>query len=268
MKLRLTTPARALLALLCLGTAALAQPGSDFKPLTGPTPMKDGHPDLSGLWQRPYTPDMSRSNRDGSQIADESLPKNDQGGVMLPFTARGQQEWDAYDAAKGDYTGACLPFGLTRSINSPDPLYIMTDGRAIGFLFEQNSWFHLAYLDRAEHPDLENYTRTWFGDSIAKWEGNTLVIDTTGFNGRTKLDTIGHPLSDALHTIERYTRTDAGHVKYEITIDDPLTYTKPWKNTRIFTYRPDWQIIEYSCEENNKDFLEDRVKVPAFALPK
>jgi hypothetical protein len=242
--------------------------GDGFKPLTGPVPRTaDGHPDLSGLWQRPYTPDISPTARNGQQTADPSLAKNARGQAELPYTAWGKQQWDSYDAAKGDYTGACLPFGWMRSINSPDPLYIMQDKRAIGFLFEQNSWFHLAYLDRTSHPDLKNYTRTWFGDTIGKWEGDTLVLDTVGFNGRTRLDTNGHPMSDQLHVTERWTRTDLGHLTYEVTVDDPKTYTKPWKNTRVFISRPDWQIIEYSCEENNKDYWENRVSIPDFARP-
>ena len=84
-----------------------------------------------------------------------------------------------------------------------------------------------------------------------------------GFNGRTRLDTIGHPHSAQLHVIERYTRRDLGHIDYEITIDDPVTYTKPWKNVRVFTLRPDWEIMEYSCEENNKDFFEGHIKATA-----
>jgi hypothetical protein len=252
--------------LLLAAASAFAQPPNAFKPLTGAVPRAaDGHPDLSGLWQRPYTPDMTATN--GQQTADASLQKDNRGRAQLPFTEWGKAQWDVYDAAKGDYTGACLPFGWMRSINSPDPLYIMQDKRAVGFLFEQNSWFHLAYLDRKEHPDLKNYTRTWFGDSIAKWDGDTLVVDHIGFNGRTRMDTNGHPMSDQLHLTERWTRTDLGHLTYEVTVDDPKTYTKPWKNTRTFIYRPDWQIIEYSCEENNKDFWENRVRIPDFARP-
>ena len=99
---------------------------------------------------------------------------------------------------------------------------------------------------------------------MGHWEGDTLVIDTVNFNGKTKLDTIGHPHSDQLHVIQRWTRTDLGHISYEITIDDPKTYTKPWKNTRTFTLRPDWEIMEYSCEENNKSLWEGRIKVPKY----
>src|SRR6202034_1271644 len=234
------------------------------KPPEGPTPKTaDGKPDFSGLWERPYTPDMSAFGR--NQAPDPSLPDdptpltnpNARPKKLLPFTALGKAQWDAYDAANGDYTGSCMPFGLTRSVNSPDPLQIMQNAKYIGFLWEQNTWFHLARIN-GEHP--KNLTPTWFGDSIAKWDGDSLVVDTIGFNGRTRLDTIGHPHSAQMHVTERYTRTDLGHIAYEITIDDPVTYTKPWKNIRTFNLRPDWEIMEYSCEENNKDFFEGHIK--------
>jgi hypothetical protein len=75
------------------------------------------------------------------------------------------------------------------------------------------------------------------------------------------MDTIGHPASDQLHVIERLQRIDAGHIAYELTYDDKANYTRPWKNTRIFTLRPDWEIMEYACEENNKDVTEGHIKV-------
>ncbi|HEY3825255.1 MAG TPA: hypothetical protein VGL82_11900 [Bryobacteraceae bacterium] len=255
-------------ALVAMAVPAFSQgrgPGGP-KPPEGPTPRTaDGKPDLSGLWERPYTPDMSAFGR--NQSPDPSLPDdpaakpnpNARAKKVLPFSALGKKEWDAYDAANGDYTGSCMPFGLTRSINSPDPLQIMQNPKYVGFLFEQNTWFHLARIG-GTHPDPKKMTPTWFGDSVAKWDGDTLVVDTIGFNGRTRLDTIGHPNSAKMHVVEKYTRTDLGHIQYEMTIDDPVTYTKPWKNVRTFTLRPDWEIMEYSCEENNKDFFEGHIK--------
>jgi hypothetical protein len=218
------------------------------KPPEGPTPhLANGKPDFSGLWQRPYVPDMSKSTKD------------QQGTPELPFTEWGMQQWKNYDASEGDYTGACLPFGLMRSMNSPDPIQIMQSPTYLALLYEQNTWFKVIPIDGRAHRDI---VATWFGDSVGKWDGDTLVVDTVNFNGRTRLDTIGHPHSDQLHVIERFSRPDLGHISYEVTIDDPKTFTKPWKNTRTFTLRPDWEIMEYSCEENNKSFWEGRIKVP------
>lgn len=216
---------------------------------SGPAPrLANGKPDLSGLWQRPYTPDMTKDGHD------------QKGEPNLPFTAWGAAEWKNYDpTVNGDYTGACLPFGLTRSMNSPDPIQFMQSDKYLALLYEQNTWFKVIPIDGREH---RKGVPTWFGDSVGKWEGDTLVVDTSNFNGRTRLDTVGHPHSDQLHVAERFTRTDAGHIAYEVTIVDPKTYTKPWKNIRTFTLRPDWEIMEYSCEENNKDLYEGHIKPP------
>ena len=212
---------------------------------TGPAPrLPSGKIDLSGVWQRAYTPDMTRNGR-GQTGAGE-----------LPFTPAGLDDWKTYDPTNGDYTGNCLPFGMSRSMNSPDPMQIMQNDKYVGLLFEQNSWFHMVRLDR-EHP--KTVEPSWFGDSVGKWDGDTLVIDTIGFNGYTRLDTVGHPHSDALHMIQTLLRTDAGHIAYTVTIDDPKAYTKIWKNERTSTLM-NTEMIEYSCEENNRGLREGRIK--------
>ena len=90
------------------------------------------------------------------------------------------------------------------------------------------------------------------GYSIGKWEGDTFVVDTIGFNDQTYLDDGGHPHSDAYHSTERFRRRDFGHLEFEITIDDPKTYTKPWKATVPFELFPDNELMESVCE-NEKD---------------
>jgi len=208
--------------------------------------MADGKPDFSGVWEKPYVPDVTR---DGP---------GQQGSGPLPFTAWGDNDWKTYDAAKGDYTGTCLPFGLIRSMNSPYPLQIIQNNRYVALLYEQNTWFHVISIDGRDHP--RNPEPTWFGTSVGRWEGDTLVVETTGFNGYTRVDTVGHPHSDALHVVETFQRPDARHITYTVTVDDPKTYTKPWKNVRTFTLRPEWELLEYSCEENNKDLREGHIK--------
>jgi hypothetical protein len=87
-------------------------------------------------------------------------------------------------------------------------------------------------------------------------------VDTVGFNEQTRIDTKGHPHTDALHVTERFHRTDLGHMSYEVTIEDPKAYTRPWKNARTFTLRPDWELLEYNCNENNKEVMEGHLKPP------
>jgi hypothetical protein len=236
-----------LMLFTALASAQQGEPRTTKAP-TGPAPRKhDGKVDFGGVWQSPRMADVTQ---------DEACCK---GAKELPYTAWGKERWESYDASKGDYAGSCLPFGLLRSVGGPHPIQIVQDEKYIAMLYEQNSWFHVTPIDGRPHP--KNPDATWFGNSVGHWEGNdTLVIDTIAFNGKTRIDTIGHPHSEQLHTIERFRRPDIGHIQYTITIDDPKTYTRPWDSVRTWFLRPDWEIMEYSCEENNKDLTEGHIK--------
>jgi hypothetical protein len=227
-------------------TALMAQaqsgpPTAKVEKPAAPAPRTlDGKPSLSGVWEVPYVPDMSR------------------GIGTLPFTAWGEAEWKAYDPAKFDYTGHCLPMGWTRQMNAPMPLEIMQEPNRIAILFEAWNTFKVIPTDGREHP--KNLDPTWLGNSVGHWEGDTLVVDSIGFNDKTRLDTIGHPHSDQLHIVERFTRTDAMHIAYEVTVEDSKTFSKPFTGRRTFTLKPGWELMEYSCEENNKDANEGHIK--------
>ena len=237
---------------LILLTAALA--GLSAGQTKGIPRLADGKPSMNGVWQRPYVPDMTKNAKD------------QEGAGELPFTEWGGQQWKSYDAAKYDYTGRCLPQGLTRSMNSPFPIQIVHTPETFAVLYEAWNVFHVTpvggrgpiQVDEKGFP--KDMDPTWIGTSIGRWEGETLVVETAGFNGRTNLDTVGHPHSDQMRVTERYTRTDETHIRYEVILDDPKTFTKPVRNTRTFTLRPDWEIMEYSCMENNKDLIDGHIK--------
>ena len=252
---------------------------------TGPAPrMPNGKPDLQGVWQRAYTPDMTRNGRGQKGYAEPPFTPGDtpqardalrrRGQLSdLPYTPAGLEAWKAWDndnlnapGGVGDSTGVCFPFGLSRSMNSPEPMPVMQNAKYLALLFEQNSWFHVVPLDGREHPTGDALNPTWFGNSIGKWDGDTLIIDTVGFNGYTRLDTAGHPHSDQLHLVQTLHRSDMGHIEFTMTVDDPKFYTKPWKNERLFTLM-DAEIFEYSCEENNRGFWEGRIKLPVWTNP-
>jgi hypothetical protein len=199
----------------------------------GPPRAADGKPSLSGVWEIPYTPNMLR------------------GVAKPPFTAWGEEDFKNYDSGKFDYAA-------NRLMNTPMPMEIMQEPNRIAVLFEAWQTYKVIPTDGRDHP--KNVDLTWQGNSVGHWEGDTLVIDTIGFNEKTRLDTIGHPHSDQLHTIERLTRTDNKHIAYEITAIDPKAYSDPIVNKRVFTLRPDWELMEYSCEENNKDVREGHIK--------
>ncbi|HLI84278.1 MAG TPA: hypothetical protein VKV17_10195 [Bryobacteraceae bacterium] len=242
------SPMRPTVAIFALifASAAIAQNTPSKVAATDIPRMANGKPDLNGVWERPYVPDMSRN------------AKNQKGTSPLPFTEWGAAMFKKYDPAKFDYTGHCLPQGLTRSMNSPFPIQIVQTPKTFAVLYEAWNVFHVTPTDGRTFP--KEVDPTWMGTSFGHWDGDTLIVETRFFNDRTNLDTVGHPHSDQMKVIESYQRTDATHISYEVTIDDPKTYTMPWKNTRIFTLRPDWNIMEYSCEENNKDFSEGHIR--------
>jgi hypothetical protein len=208
--------------------------------------LPNGKPDFNGVWDRPYVPNMER---DGAA---------QKGAGPLPFTEQYAKVFRDYDPGKFDYTGHCLPQGLTRSMNSPFPIRIVQTNDLVAILYEAWNVFEIIHIDGRPHP--KNPDPLWFGNSVGNWDGDALVVDTVSFNDKTNLDTVGHPHSDAMHIVERFTRTDDRHIGYEITVEDPKAFTRPWKNTRIFTLRPDWEVMEYSCEENNRDLTEGHIK--------
>ena len=228
---------------------ASAPAATVYVPPTGPAPrMRNGKIDFSGVWEHPYVPAMTRTDRN---------PAMQKGTNPLPLTPAGIENIKNYNPERdGDYTGMCMPYGFVRSVNAPYPIQLMQSDTHIAFLFETNSWFHVVPFRDTHNQDA---APTWFGDSIARWDGDTLVVETVNFNGFTRLDTIGHPHSDRMRLTQRFTRTDAGHIRYVMTIDDPVYYTQPWTNERTFTLSKG-DLFEYSCMENNRALFEGRIK--------
>ena len=223
-----------LVAALAMGVVVplLAAGQQEFRPPAGPTPRTpSGKVDFSGVWQKPYVPDMTKSGKDQQGLAE------------LPFTPWGEAEWKKYDAAEGDYTGACLPFGMTRSVNTPEPMQIMQSDKYFAFLFEQNSWFAVVPIDGRPH---RAGIPTWFGDSVGHWEGDTLVVETTNFTDKTNF----RGSTPDLKVIERFTRTGPHSLLYRFTIDDPKTWTKPWTGEYSWP-ETNGHIYEYACHEGN-----------------
>lgn len=209
----------------------------DGKVPTGPAPrMKDGKVDLSGVWgYAGYTSDIAKDYDLGE----------------VPMTPLADKLFKERQANLGvdDPEARCLPTGVPR--RDPYPTKILQMDKLVVILFEGNIHsYRQIFLDR-DHP--KDVNPTWYGDSVGHWEGNdTLVVDTIGQNGKIWLDMAGHGTSDQLHVVERYSRPDFGHLRNDITIEDPVYYTHPWKVTEI-TPMQDGEIIEYICTENERD---------------
>jgi len=174
----------------------------------------------------------------------------------LPFTEWGLKAWKEYDPVKnGDYAGSCLPFGLSRNINSPHGVQIVHTPDALAFLFEQNTWHTWVPL-RADFKWPEDIPESWNGTSKGRWDGDTLIIETSNFNGYTRLDTAGHPHSKELKLTNTLKRLDSNTMEHTVTVHDPKAYTLDWMNLRTWRIKPAPDVLmEYSCEENNLENL-------------
>lgn len=248
----------------------------------GPTPrLPNGKPDLSGLWQNPFVTNMGARGtvldpntrkplvfaRLGEPLPDAAA--NATGTAVrtfdLPYTEWGLRQWKDYDPINnGDYAGSCMPFGLSRNINAPHGLQMLQSNDALAFLFEQSTWHHWVPTNGMKWPD--DLPLTWSGLSTGRWEGNTLIIETSHFNNYTRLDTTGHPHSRQLKLTNTFLRTDASTIEHTVTVHDPRTYTQDWMNVRTWKLRPYPDVImEYSCEENNTSLQDGSIK--AWSIP-
>jgi len=215
---------------------------ADGKPdLSAPAPrLSDGKPDLSGIWQR----DTNKLVKNlAADFKPEDFPFQPWAKVVFDGRADGSH-------AKEDPEVNCLPMGVPRTAATVFPWKIVQTPGFIVIVHEaQNLWRQIFLDGRELMPDA---IPTWMGYSTGKWEGDTLVVDTTGFNGKAWLDQLGRPSTDALHVVERYRRKDFGHMDIEITIDDLKAYTQPWTVTLPAHFLPDTELMEYVCNENNQ----------------
>ena len=239
------------LALVCAtaGTAAaqwvsLPLPGTprtaDGKPNLGaPAPRTaDGKPDLSGLW-------LADTNRYNENL----LP---QGSVapMLPWAAALYQQ--RVDSRGADRPGkSCMPHGVPDAMTVPSLGFkIVQTPEVVVHLYEEFHKYRQIHTDGRRLP--VDPDPAWYGYSVGRWEGDTLVVDTSGFKEGSWLDNSGHPHTEALRITERFRRINFGRMELAITIDDPKAYSRSWTATMVFVLRPDTELFEHLCENNRE----------------
>jgi hypothetical protein len=196
----------------------------------------DGKVDFSGIWNpdRKFIYDINDALKPG-----ETLP-------IQPWALKVTIE----RLSKDDPEALCLPTGVPRQ--APYPWRILQTPTHMYFLFEGNIHsYRQIFLDGRSHP--EDPDPTWYGHSIGKWDGDTLVVETIGFNDRFWFDFAGHPHTERLRTTERFRRPRFDTIDYEVTIDDPGAYTKPFTLYGSHSYARDTELMEYICNENNQD---------------
>ncbi len=236
----------------------------DGKPrLTAPPPRAgNGKPDLSGVWEaEPATrQELTKFLPDGVNLLGEADPARYFLNILWDFKPEEAPIQPATKAVFLEHVAGrgkdapfsrCLPMGVPLSDYGPGPFKIIQTPATIVMLYELDSSFRQIYMDGRKLP--ADPQPSWMGYSIGRWEGDTLVVDSNGFNDRGWLDAFGHPHSEALRVTERFHRRDSGHMDIQITIDDPKSYTKPFTIQPVYRLLPDTDILESVCAENEKD---------------
>ena len=215
----------------------------------GPSPQSSAEPgkvpagrDLTGIWN------ALRGNYDVA-----SFSKGDP-----PMTPWGEEQFKKAKPSQGprgvtldrttDMVYQCFPPGMPYIYLQLFPLQIVQTPTEVIELFEYDHTVRHIFIDGRKHP--ADITPTYNGDSIGYWEGNTLVVDTVGLNGKLWLDRVGHPDSDQMHIVERIQRVDDQTLQVDFTFDDPKSYIQPWTAMMRFRLHPDWNVIEDVCEDN------------------
>lgn len=219
-------------------TPGIPRTADGLPDLSAPTPRApDGHPDLTGIWLADRAVfDLRRALKDLEEI---------------PFQPWAQALYDERLAnnQKEDPGAHCLPTGLPVRATLATPMkFVQTPGLTL-LLYETRTMYRQIFTDGRPLPEVD--WPSWQGYSIGRWEGETFVVETTGTNGRAWLDQPGLPATEALRMIERFTRSDFGHMHMEFIIDDPVAYTRPWSIVSDFTLQADTELLEFICEENN-----------------
>jgi hypothetical protein len=242
--------------------------------LTAPAPKTaDGKPDLSGIWLQQSRPAPGTAAQPTPDQRAPAAPAPGAAREIIPLSVRQSQFWNLGAAFKDglpftpwaaelhrqrvaensrDNPDAhCLPLGLMQLHTHGQPRKMIQTPGLIVIVYEANSGLRQIFTDgRALPADPQPW---WYGYSAGKWEGDTLVVETTGFRDLGWLDVEGSPLTSEGKLIERFRRPDYGHLDIEVTIEDKKAYTKPWTVTVHQRLMPDQELIEFVCQENEKD---------------
>jgi len=231
--------------------------------LSAPAPRTaDGKPDLSGIWENFRPGDGPQATSNGGSTGLGPLPTlgssqfwnigyGIKDGLPLQPWAANLLKKRMSENSKDNPDAHCLPMGLMQLHTHPQPRKIVQTPGVIIILYEANGGIRQIFTDGRSLPpgDAQPW---WYGYSIGKWDGDTLVVETTGFRDDGWLDVNGTPLTEAGKMIERFRRVNYGNLEIEITVDDPKAYTKPWTAKVAQRIMLDTELIEFVCGENEK----------------
>jgi hypothetical protein len=214
---------------------------------------RDGKPDFTGVWAGP-----GFTHQEGPNDTDTPQLRNFDPAKMPPFISGGEALFYRHrtgDLKIDDPIALCLPYGFTSQILVPYAQeWIQAPGWMVVRHEFQNNFSRAIPLDGRPHP--KDVELTWGGQSVGHWEGDTLVIDTVGIKA-WPLGAHGHPTgsiwhSDAIHVIEKLKYVSVRVVSYEVTIDDPKIWIRPWSEEFHMVRHPTWNLLEYVCAENDR----------------
>jgi len=214
----------------------------------------DGRPDLSGVWQAMNSAAWNIQNH----VAEKGVPAGV--GVVegneIPYQAwaLAKRAENARHRATADPESKCYLPGVPRITYMPFPFEIVQTAKTTAIMYEYVHALRTIYTDGTPHP--KGHIDWWMGDSRGSWEGDTFVVDIVDFNDETWFDRAGNFHSDELHVIERYTLLDADHIRYEVTVEDPKVFTRPWKMSMPLYRRleKNVQVLEYECYAFDDEF--------------
>lgn len=219
----------------------------------------DGHPDLSGIWDRgilPGAPPPAPTATFGATPPPGPRPFQNLTSVfpdglpLQPWAAELRKQRLA-EHSKDHPDAHCLPIHPVQLHSHPQPRKIIQTPGLVLILYEANDGIRQIFTDGRPLPGNDPQP-WWYGYSIGKWEGDALVVQTTGFRDIGWLDEEGTPLTSSLRLTERFRRPTYGTLEIEITVDDPKTFTKPWTYQLNQRLMPDTELIEFVCAENNR----------------
>ena len=222
--------------------------------MTGPVPMVNGKPDLSGIWQvlpEPRPPGLFGLGESPNSKYFRNILADYQAGEE-PLTAAGRESFrrNTLPGVVGPSV-KCMPDGIPHADVLPEPFKIIQTPGEILMLYEVETIFRQIFIDGRKLP--ADPSPTWLGYSVGKWDADTLVVETAGFNDLSWLDAVGHAHSEDMRVEERFRRIDYGHMDVRVTMTDPKMFTSPVTIHFIEELMPDTDVFEHICYENEKD---------------
>jgi hypothetical protein len=234
----------AAVALVVFGAVAAAQgTGAAY----APPRTAFGHPDLQGIWQVANTAAWDLQDHGASLGVPAGRGVVEGNEIPYQPWALEKRQQNAANRATLDPARRCLLPGVPRITYMPFPFQLVQQEDRVTLLYEYNHTVRHIYMNGNPHP--EGPIEWWMGDSRGRWDGNTLVVDTIHFTAETWFDQAGNFHSEQLHVIERFTRAGPDHLSYEVTIEDPKVFTRPWKMSMPVYRRvdPEAELLEYDC---------------------